>query len=70
MYTVETRTFDVFAEAIEYAKTLPGIVEIFLTNGRPDRGSVWISPKKVSNKKMQQYLDRKSAYDAQCRNKK
>ena len=66
MYTVNDQTFDSFPEAIEYAKT-DSSFEVLLTGADIERGPVWTNAKKVSSKKTRQYLNHKSAYEAQSR---
>ena len=65
MYTVNDKNFILFSQAVEYAKTNVSF-EVFLTTDH-ERGPVWTNPKKVSNKKMRQYLNQKAAYDAQSK---
>ena len=65
MYTVNDQTFILFSQAVEYAKT-DSTLEVFLTADL-ERGPVWTNAKKVSNKKMSQYLNQKSDYEAQSK---
>jgi len=66
MYTVSDKTFDSLSKAIEYAKT-DSAFEVLLTGADIERGPVWTNPKKVSSKKMRQYLNQKAAYGAQSK---
>ena len=67
MYTVNSKVFILFSQAVEYANR--GSFDIFLTENI-ERGPVWTKSENVCSKKNCRYLDQKAAYEAQAKLKK